>query len=131
MEKKYSKIKDKLKIEVAKTTDNDLAYLTHYFQNYKNEVSQYFEPYASRSLSYLHENLSILEEPDFQYYLPIQWDIPFPPQTNPKFTFIDLFAGIGGIRLAYQNLGGKCVFTAEPTGVISGGVCHATLIPKV
>ena len=113
MEKKYSKIKDKLKIEVAKTTDNDLAYLTHYFQNYKNEVSQYFEPYASRSLSYLHENLSILEEPDFQYYLPIQWDIPFPPQTNPKFTFIDLFAGIGGIRLAYQNLGGKCVFTSE------------------
>ena len=32
---------------------------------------------------------------------------------NPKFKFIDLFAGIGGIRLAYQNLGGKCVFTSE------------------
>ena len=26
---------------------------------------------------------------------------------------MDLFAGIGGIRLAYQNLGGKCVFTSE------------------
>ena len=40
-------------------------------------------------------------------------NIPFPPQTNPKFKFIDLFAGIGGIRLAFQNLGGKCVFTSE------------------
>lgn len=30
-----------------------------------------------------------------------------------KFTFIDLFAGIGGIRLPFQNLGGHCVFTSE------------------
>lgn len=37
----------------------------------------------------------------------------FPPPANAKFKFIDLFAGIGGIRLAYQNLGGKCVFTSE------------------
>ena len=29
------------------------------------------------------------------------------------FTFIDLFAGIGGIRLPFQQLGGKCVFTSE------------------
>lgn len=30
-----------------------------------------------------------------------------------QFTFIDLFAGIGGIRLPFQQLGGKCVFTSE------------------
>lgn len=30
-----------------------------------------------------------------------------------EFTFIDLFAGIGGIRLPFQQLGGKCVFTSE------------------
>ena len=29
------------------------------------------------------------------------------------FSFIDLFAGIGGIRLAFQNSGGQCVFTSE------------------
>jgi DNA (cytosine-5)-methyltransferase 1 len=40
-------------------------------------------------------------------------DIPFPEPKNPKFKFIDLFAGIGGFRLAMQSLGGKCVFTSE------------------
>lgn len=29
------------------------------------------------------------------------------------FKFIDLFAGVGGIRLPFQELGGKCVFTSE------------------
>lgn len=113
MSKKYSDIKEKLKLEITKTENNDLANLTHFFQNHKNGVSQYFRPNAQNYLEELHEDLSIVSEPDFQYYIPIKWDIPFPPKENPKFKFIDLFAGIGGIRLAYQNLGGKCVFTSE------------------
>lgn len=32
---------------------------------------------------------------------------------KPKFTFIDLFAGIGGIRLGFEFVGGKCVFSSE------------------
>lgn len=30
-----------------------------------------------------------------------------------KFTFIDLFAGIGGIRMGFEHAGGECVFTSE------------------
>jgi len=33
--------------------------------------------------------------------------------SSAKFTFIDLFAGIGGIRLPFQQIGGHCVFTSE------------------
>src|SRR5690606_20078299 len=37
--------------------------------------------------------------------------VPFPPPENAKFTFMDLFAGIGGFRMALQSLGGKCLFS--------------------
>lgn len=40
--------------------------------------------------------------------------IPFEDKRRKhKFKFIDLFAGIGGIRIPFQELGGKCVFTSE------------------
>lgn len=32
---------------------------------------------------------------------------------DPAFTFIDLFAGIGGLRRGFDHIGGKCVFTSE------------------
>lgn len=35
------------------------------------------------------------------------------PEVHNRFKFIDLFAGIGGIRLPFQQLGGQCVFTSE------------------
>lgn len=38
---------------------------------------------------------------------------PFQPQDNPTFKFIDLFAGIGGFRIAMQDCGGECVYSSE------------------
>ncbi len=35
------------------------------------------------------------------------------PRDNADFTFIDLFAGIGGMRLGFESVGGRCVFTSE------------------
>ncbi len=36
-----------------------------------------------------------------------------PFEVGPKFRFIDLFAGIGGMRRGFQSVGGTCVFTSE------------------
>lgn len=38
---------------------------------------------------------------------------PIPAPTTNKFTFIDLFCGVGGFRIAMQNAGGQCVFSSD------------------
>lgn len=102
---KYSEVKEKLKIEPLKDHINEQAFVTHYIQNFGNDAAKYFEEPALAYLS--RHNLS------YQHQLNFKWDIPFPCSRNPKFRFIDLFAGIGGIRLAYQKEGGQCVFSSE------------------
>lgn len=113
MPKKYSEIRQELRIDVNRKSDEGLAYLTHFLQSSNNGTSQLYKTRAVKYLTTLHEEYEIIRDHEFQYYLPIKWDIPFPPPEHPKFSFIDLFAGIGGLRLAFQNLGGKCVFTSE------------------
>lgn len=52
---------------------------------------------------------------DFMKTLGVQVDntVPFPGPKNPKFTFIDLFAGIGGVRMGFQDAGNECIFSSE------------------
>lgn len=42
--------------------------------------------------------------------------VTLEPTGNSPFTFVDLFAGIGGIRLGFEAHGGHCVFTSEWNG---------------
>ena len=96
------------------------AAFTHFIHNHKNGVSQYFRDGAIQYVKSLLEykfpeeefNHNVAEEA-LQYLILELSEIPFPSPNKPKFNFIDLFAGIGGFRIAMQNLGGKCVFTSE------------------
>lgn len=87
-------------------SESDLAILTHFLHNMNNEVGVYYKNEAVQLLSMLATNAktSIINEVSA---------IPFPANKKVKFKFIDLFAGIGGIRIAMQNLGGKCIFSSE------------------
>ena len=58
------------------------------------------------------EQLLLFKENFNNKFIPCK-SIPFPAKKDTKFTFIDLFSGIGGMRIAFQNLGGKCVFSSE------------------
>lgn len=109
----YTDIKDKLKIEVERENNIGVAHLTHYFQNHVNGVSQHYKEPATKYLKKIAEELNFVEEPQMQQLLPMQFDVPFPPPISYDFTFIDLFAGIGGFRIPSQELNGKCVFTSE------------------
>jgi DNA (cytosine-5)-methyltransferase 1 len=107
----YSAFKKLLHIDMNKTDEN-LASFTHFLQCHTNGVSQFYRKPANIYFQSKKKELNLVEE-NFQSFLPLKWDVPFPPVEDHDFTFIDLFAGIGGFRLAFQGQKGKCVFTSE------------------
>lgn len=105
----YSELKTLLKIDADKKFTSEHAYITHYLQNTKNGVSQ---SYKEKALRFINARLTETEHENIDISS-TQFDVPFAPPLNPKFKFIDLFAGIGGFRLAMQHYDGKCVFSSE------------------
>lgn len=97
----------------------DQALITHYLHNYRNGIAGHYKKDAVKVLNNFvkykqsTENVNLVTEDALQQLLSEVENVPFPTPENYTFKFIDLFAGIGGFRLAMQNVGGKCVFTSE------------------
>lgn len=101
------------------TFKDELAIVSHYIHNRRMGIEVNYADDANSLIQELSSELlsmqGMLCEPraagidlfaDF-------FNVPFLPREDADFTFIDLFAGIGGFRLAMQAVGGKCIFSSE------------------
>lgn len=107
--------------------ENQLAVLSHYLHNNgriegeesKREVIYAIREFLEQKKESKEEEITdeyvtkVAEAPAAHSLFSDFFNVPFPDPKEPKFTFVDLFAGMGGFRLAMQAQGGKCVFSSE------------------
>jgi len=100
---------------------DQLAVITHYLHSAGSSAESTYRIDGQRNIEALIKQFpsdesycSSLKEVAYQHNLfPEVFNIPYPTPEKPTFTFIDLFAGMGGFRLAMQKHGGKCIFSSE------------------
>lgn len=113
---KIHAISDKLwKVAVFGPDNHKAAVISHYLRT-KNK--KFRKPAIEFAIDLIEgyfddEVTSKVAEEALQALIKFDDNVMFPTPANPKFKFIDLFAGIGGFRIAMQKLQGECVFSSE------------------
>ncbi len=116
-----------IKVYGETSWENQLAVLSHYLHNngrigdeeYKEEIICAIREFLERKKENKNEEITdeyvtkVAESPTEYNLFSDFFNVPFLDPEEPKFTFIDLFAGMGGFRLAMQAQEGKCVFSSE------------------
>lgn len=119
-----------VKIYDASSVENRMAVLSHYIHNHNSVIAKseriellslILDFLEKKPLNSEHETddvtdeyiETVLNEPTQLNLFSQFFNVPFPNPSQAKFSFIDLFAGIGGIRLPFSELGYKCVFSSE------------------
>ncbi len=109
--------------------ENKLAVLSQYLHNGIINGIENKEEVVLAILDFLERKKGVNPNHDFELSKesafmvaenPVQYNlfsdffnVPFPNPKQGRFTLIDLFAGIGGIRLPFNELGYSCVFSSE------------------